>query len=139
MRSEDLAARGVAELKWEKEGVEDWKAVTPAGTYYCIRTFNDTSALWFNDQKLGNYGGGSHAEAKKAAQAHFNTIATPAALAAGDEVAALIRDAEARGMERAAQEVEEWAAQSYDAFRIHQSASAIRAEAAALRGEKEPK
>ncbi len=64
----------MTDLVWEKDGFEDWKARTPFGDYSCIRTLNDTSALWFRGEKLGTYGGGSHAEAKAAAEDHYQTV-----------------------------------------------------------------
>lgn len=61
----------VKPLVWEKHGVEDLKANTEFGQYLCVRTLYDTSALWLGVKKLGNYGGGSHKEAKAAAQADY--------------------------------------------------------------------
>ena len=79
-------------------------------------------------------------------------LATPAALAASPEVAALIREAEARGMERAAEVDWQRGRDATDTAPDYLSdwqrglvtgqqmmRDAIRAEAAALRGEKEPK
>ena len=61
-------------------------------------------------------------------------LSTPAALVASPEVAALIREAEARGMERAARIIDDMPQNEGDDF-----AGRIRAERDALRGEKEPK
>lgn len=59
------------QLKWEKYGYEDWMAVTQFGAYRCVRNFLDVSVLFLGDEKLGNYGGGSHALSKEAAQADY--------------------------------------------------------------------
>lgn len=75
---------------------------------------------------------GSYAE-----EAQTYILATPAALAASPEVAALIREAEARGMERAADMLLGSVPREFGDHRDYRKA--IRAEAAALRGEKEPK
>ena len=66
----------------------------------------------------------------KAGWTHPYILATPAALAASPEVAKLVAEAEARGMERAAEIFAEmW--RENDGYRI----AKIRAEAAAIRSE----
>ena len=66
----------------------------------------------------------------KAGWTHPYILATPEALAASPEVAKLVADAEARGMERAAEIFAEmW--RENDGYRI----AKIRAEAAAIRSE----
>lgn len=63
-------------------------------------------------------------------------LATPAALAASPEVAALIREAEARGMERAAQICTDAEDSIFGkSMDLRTAAITIRAEAAAIRGE----
>lgn len=61
----------VKPLVWARYGSEDFEAASPLGLYRCIKTLFDTSVLWLDEKKLGIYVGGSHAEAKEVAQAHY--------------------------------------------------------------------
>ena len=64
----------MTDLKWEKYEFEDWKAKTPFGDYGCIRNRGGSSVLWFQGEKLGVYGGGSHTEAMAAAEVHYQRV-----------------------------------------------------------------
>ena len=58
-------------LHWVRDGIEDWKAKTTLGTYYCVKNLYNMSVLWLENEKIGTYGGGSHKGAMEAAQLHY--------------------------------------------------------------------
>lgn len=96
-RRADLAAVPaqvrVKPLVWTRYASEDFEAASPLGLYRCIRTLFDTSVLWLDGKKLGIYGGGSHDEAKGAAQAHYEANALEPQPDPRDEVIARLVEA----------------------------------------------
>lgn len=65
----------MTELVWKRDcHLDSEMAVTEFGTYLMVRTFLDTSKLYFNKELIGTSNVGSHEENRKRAEAHFSNL-----------------------------------------------------------------
>lgn len=62
-------------LDWVHEHAFDaLECVTVNGRYRCVRNYCDVSVLYFNGERLGSFGSGSHEGSKIEAEKHHERL-----------------------------------------------------------------